>query len=218
MRQRPTAALGLALAATFLLAACAGPAAPTGSGPGADPEPAQPPAASSTPSDAAAPAAVEPAISFANPPAGANIMSPVRASGSANTFEAALTVDAINEAGDVMCVRNIMATSGSGTPGTWKAELGIVPEGDTDAPITLRAYEFSAADGSVINLVERPVVLSAERPRVLLTSPACGATVAPGGQLSIQGLAAVFEATVIVELRDASGQVLFSRTLMTAES
>lgn len=220
MRERPTVSLGLTLAAAFLLAACAGPTGTTGSAPGAETSP--PPGASPAPSDATAPAeaaptAAEPAITFISPAVGASLTTPVRASGTANTFEAALTVDAINEAGDVMCVRNIMATSGSGTPGTWDTDLGIVPEGSTDASITLRAYEFSAADGSIINLVERAVILSPQRPKVLLTSPVCGDKVAPGGKLSLQGLADVFEAALTVELRDSAGTVVASWNLMTSD-
>ena len=145
-------------------------------------------------------------------------MVPVQVSGTSNTFEASLTVDAINEAGDILCIRHVTATSGSGTPGTWEAVLGFGPESETtDLPATLRAYELSAEDGSMTSLVERPIVVSAERPPILLTSPVCGDTVAPGGALAIQGLAAVFEAALTVEVRNSSGAAVLTRNLMTEE-
>ncbi|MET4638906.1 hypothetical protein ABIE24_002144 [Mycetocola sp. 2940] len=142
---------------------------------------------------------------------------PVDAEGTANTFEAALTVDIVNEAGDILCMRHLMATSGSGTRGTWQARLGFAPEQDIAAPVTLRAYELSAKDGSMINLVERPITLSPEHPLIMLTSPVCGDVVDAGGNLSVQGLATVFEAALTVELRDAAGAAVYSRDLMTAE-
>lgn len=142
---------------------------------------------------------------------------PVALGGTSNTFEAALTIDAVNEAGDQLCIRHISATSGSGTPGTWQTLLAFAPESESPRPVTLRAYELSAKDGSRINLVERPVTLAPERPAIMLTSPSCGDTVASGGVLHVSGLATVFEAQLTVELRDARGIAVFSTNLMTAE-
>ena len=142
---------------------------------------------------------------------------PLEADGTANTFEAALTVDAINAAGDILCMRRVTATPSSGAPGVWQAVLGFAPQGDTEEPITLRAYEESAEDGSIINLVERQLTLSAEHPAIFLTSPVCGDVVAAGGPLAVQGLATVFEAALTIELRDAAGNAVFTHNLMTAE-
>lgn len=142
---------------------------------------------------------------------------PIALDGTSNTFEAALTIDAVNEAGDQLCIRHISATAGSGTPGTWQTLLAFAPESDLARPITLRAYELSAKDGSRVNLVERPVTLAPEHPAIMLTSPSCGDTVASGGVLHVSGLATVFEAQLSMELRDARGTAVFSRNLMTAE-
>lgn len=159
-----------------------------------------------------------PAIDIRSPAAGATVSVPFVMRGTANTFEAALTVDAVNEAGEFLCIRHIMATSGTGTPGTWETQLAFAPQRDTEiTPVTLRAYEFSAKDGSMINLVERKVLLAPKRPPIMMTSPVCGDVVAPGGTLAIQGLATVFEAALTVELRDASGTAVFSKNLMTEE-
>lgn len=142
---------------------------------------------------------------------------PFTASGTANTFEAALTVDVIDEVGDQLCVRNIMATSGSGTPGTWSTALAFAPTALTAQRATVRAYETSARDGSMVNLVERSVTISPMHPTVMLTSPSCGDRVAPGGVVVVSGLATVFEAVVTVELRDFGGAVVLTQTLLTSE-
>ncbi|MET0888201.1 MAG: Gmad2 immunoglobulin-like domain-containing protein [Mycetocola sp.] len=171
------------------------------------------PAPSETPSS---PPQID-AITIDSPPDGARVPVPVSANGTANTFEAALTVDVMNEANEILCVRHVLATSGSGTRGTWQARLGFAPQRDTDEPVTLRAYELSASDGSMTNLVERPLTLSPEHPPIFLTSPVCGDVVAAGGAMSVQGLATVFEAALTVEVRDAAGAAVFSRNMMTAE-
>jgi hypothetical protein len=158
------------------------------------------------------------AIDIQSPAKGATVSVPFIMRGTANTFEAALTVDAVNEAGEFLCIRHIMATSGTGTPGTWETPLAFAPQRDTEiTPVTLRAYEFSAKDGSMVNLVERKALLAPTRPPIMMTSPVCGDVVAPGGTLAIQGLATVFEAALTVELRDASGTAVFSKNLMTEE-
>ncbi len=173
----------------------------------AEPTPAATTTASaSTVTPGTTPAATAPAtlITIDIPPEGAHVSTPIELSGTANTFEAALTVDVLDATGDALCARSIMATSGSGTPGTWATTLDIPPP-DAETPVTLRAYEFSAMDGSIINLVERDVTLSTERPPLFITSPECGATVAPGSALVVEGRGVVFEAAFNLELRDAAG-------------
>jgi hypothetical protein len=206
-------------------AACAGAILLLATGCVGAPGPAPTPSASVTVTPAPTPAPTPSAspsssstIDIQSPAGGATVSVPFIMRGTANTFEAALTVDAVNEAGEFLCIRHIMATSGTGTPGTWETQLAFAPQHDTGiAPVTLRAYEFSARDGSMINLVERKVLLAPKRPPIMLTSPVCGDVVAPGGTLAIQGLATVFEAALSVELRDASGTAVFSKHLMAEE-
>lgn len=157
----------------------------------------------------------DPTITFDLPASGATISTPIEASGTANTFEAALTLEAVDAGGNTLCVRHIMATSGSGTPGTWQTMLGLVPP-PTDTAVTLRAYESSADDGSEVNVVERPVTLSSEHPPIVIEAPECGATVAPGATLTVSGQALVFEAALTVELRDASGTQVVTNHVMAA--
>ena len=207
VRHRTTSLFTLSIA-ILAITAC-------GYGGGTPPYGSPPPGSSGTPAPTAT--AGDPLIRILEPAPGATVTTPVTLSGTANTFEAQLVVDAQNEAGDTLCVRHVSATSGSGTEGSWSTVLGIVPETDTDAPVVLRAYERSAEDDSIVNLVERAVTLSAERPAIFLTSPVCGDTVASGGALSVQGRAMVFEAALTVELRDAAGTVVFSRNLLSEE-
>jgi len=157
-----------------------------------------------------------PLISLDTPAVGATVAVPVTMSGTANTFEAALVVDALDSAGNQLCVRNIMATSGSGTPGTWQTTLDFPPPAG-DAPVTLRAYDFSAKDGSIENLVQQGVTLSGQHPAIFITSPACGAQVAPGSTLTVTGRALVFEAMFTLEIRDSSGAAVVTSQVM-AES
>ena len=182
----------------------------SGGGGTASPSPSPPATSSPTPEPT-------PLITIDNPADGATVSVPVAMSGTANTFEASLSVDALSEAGDILCVRNIMATSGSGTPGTWETTLAFPPQ-DADMPVTLRAYEFSADDGSMVNLVEREITVSAERPRIIIATPACGETVVPGGTLEVTGSAFVFEAALTVELRDASGQAVVTQNVTAADA
>jgi hypothetical protein len=154
----------------------------------------------------------DPAITIELPPA---VQVPFDVTGEANVFEAALTVDVQNSAGDTLCVRHTMATSGSGTPGTYSATMAFPPP-DADTAITVRAYSFSAMDGSIENLVERNVTLSPNHPNIFITSPACGTVASPGATLEVAGRAAVFEAALTVELRDASGAVVVGQNVMAA--
>ena len=201
-----------ALAAILLLtsAACASePPSPTQSptptSSTAEPTPTPTPTATSVPR-----------IAFESPPAESTVSTPVAVSGTADTFEAALVLDALDAAGKQLCVRSITATSGSGTPGTWQTTLAFPPPAKA-APVTLRAYDFSAKDGSMQNLVQRKVTVSAEHPAIFITSPTCGEEVAPGSILTVTGRALVFEAMFTLELRDSAG-VTVVNTQATAES
>ena len=144
---------------------------------------------------------------------GATVAVPIDVSGEADVFEAALTVDVLDASGIRLCIRHIMATSGTGTPGTWAATMAFPPPPAAE-PVTVRGYSFSAKDGSIVNLVKRNVTVSSHRPAIFITSPACGATVAPGVTLAVQGRAAVFEAALTVELRDASGTAVVTQNVM----
>ena len=100
---------------------------------------------------------VTPQILVETPLPGARSASPIRVTGTANTFEASLFVDVLDRDGNTLSHKLVTATSGSGTRGTFDAEVGF----DTaDAqPGTLYAYESSAEDGRAIHEVRVPLTL-----------------------------------------------------------
>ncbi len=169
------------------------------------------PDVSATPAATAQAAAIE----IYQPAEDATVGVPFTMSGGANVFEAALTIDVLgNAAGLVLCRRHVQATSGTGTPGTWEGMIAFAPPA-TPSPVTLRAYSFSAMDGSMENVVERSVMVSNERPNIVITSPACAEEVGPG-TLAVTGMAQVFEAVLFVDIRDAGGAVLLTQRVMAA--
>ena len=158
--------------------------------------------------DTLVPAAVPgSAIDIESPADGATVSVPFAVNGEANTFEATLTIDAVDESGMTACVRQLTATSGSGTPGTWEGVLAFPPEEDP-LRVMLRAYTFSQVDGSMIDLVQYPITIAPNRPAIIVTSPRCGDVYEPGGLMLLTGSAALFEAALTVELRDSSGSAL----------
>ncbi|GAA1797300.1 Gmad2 immunoglobulin-like domain-containing protein [Agromyces neolithicus] len=184
------------VAVVLAVTACA--SGPT-SGPDPSPSPVSNPATSTAPTPSE-----PPQITIGSPVADATVSVPFTVSGTANTFEAALTVDAVDESGMVACVRHVTATSGSGTPGTWEATLAFGPE-ENALPVMLRAYTHSAKDGSVVDLVEYPITVSPDRPPIIMTSPSCGQVYDVGGLMLVTGTANLFEAALTVDVRNASG-------------
>jgi hypothetical protein len=174
------------------------------------------PTAAATPSPGASPA-----ITIDAPEEGALLTIPFQISGAANVFEGALEVEAAVDGADdgfVYCRHHVQATSDTGTPGTWSTTMAFafphVPE--TDAPVVIRAYSLSAADGSVQDLVERSVRVSGEQPDIVVTSPGCSEEVEAGSTITVTGMALVFEAVLQVGVRDASGAELIRERVMAA--
>jgi hypothetical protein len=205
----------LLLLVPVLVAACDGddddgdatPTSPAATVPAASPSPSGSPAG--TP-------ATDAAIVIESPAADAVVTVPFEVSGTANVFEGALTVDVLGDAaGLVLCERHVQASSGTGTPGTWDAALAFPPPA-AESPVTLRAYSFSAEDGSMENLVERTLIVSSEHPNIVIESPSCNERVSAAGTLTVSGMAQVFEATLQVDIRDAAGTALLTQTVMAA--
>ena len=98
-----------------------------------------------------------PAILVEQPLAFQSVSSPLRVTGTANTFEATFQYELTDPEGKIISKHFVMATSGSGTRGTF----------DFTVPFTvsrsgigeLIVYESSAANGSRIHLVEIPLQL-----------------------------------------------------------
>jgi hypothetical protein len=99
-----------------------------------------------------------PAILVLDPVPGQTVASPIRISGTANTFEATLQLEIRNADDKVLARRFATATSGSGTRGTFDTTLSV-PAGH-GGDVTLVAYENNAANGDRINVVRVPLQLA----------------------------------------------------------
>jgi hypothetical protein len=98
-----------------------------------------------------------PAILVESPTVGEDARSPLRITGSSNTFEATFIVNVVDGEGRVVAEQVVTATSGSGDRGTFDVSVPF----DVDAPGAgaLLAFERSAEDGSQLHLVEIPLRL-----------------------------------------------------------
>ena len=99
-----------------------------------------------------------PAILVESPLPFAEVTSPLRIQGTANTFEAQFRVNVVDGDGLIVYDEPAMATSGTGTRGTFDITATFeVPREGIGAVIV---WEESAKDGSQINLVEVPISVS----------------------------------------------------------
>ena len=98
---------------------------------------------------------VAPAILVEAPTPGDPIRSPVRVRGTANTFEAQFILKIVDPGGKTLVEKPVMATSGSGTRGTFDVTVPYKSSKSGWGKIVV--YEASAKDGSPINVVEIPV-------------------------------------------------------------
>jgi hypothetical protein len=85
------------------------------------------------------------------------VSAPLRATGTANTFEATFEYELLDPAGKALSHDFVTATSGSGTRGTFDF---TIPFEAPNGVGKLVVYERSAADGSRIHQVEIPLTLA----------------------------------------------------------
>jgi Sporulation and spore germination/Immunoglobulin-like domain of bacterial spore germination len=97
-----------------------------------------------------------PQILVESPLPGDAVRSPIRLSGTANVFEATVSIDVRGANGKLLKRTFTTATSGTGTRGTFDTELALP---DRTGPVTVVAYESSAEDGSPLHVVELPLQL-----------------------------------------------------------
>jgi germination protein M len=96
-----------------------------------------------------------PAILVESPLAFEEVTIPLRATGTANTFEANFQYELTDSDGRIVAEDFVTATSGTGTRGTF--EFTVSFEVPADGLGELIVFESSAKDGSRINLVEIPL-------------------------------------------------------------
>jgi hypothetical protein len=217
IRRVPLLAVSTTIA-SLLLVACGG---DTGSGATPTSTAAAASVTAGATGEASATAAPEPTdgppwITIDEPAFGAMVSVPFRIDGTANVFEATLTVQIFTESGRLVCQHNITG-GGSGTRGPWSTIMAFPPleppPGNGAVPMVIHALNYSAADGSEQNVVTRDVNVSGERPVNVIDAPRCSAEVAPGAALAVAGTTRAFEGMLRVELVDGAGSLLVGQTL-----
>lgn len=98
-----------------------------------------------------------PQILIESPLPGERVTSPIEVHGTANVFEATVSLEVRDAAGQVLLSTFTTATSGTGTRGTFATELAVP---DVEGPVTVVALESSAKDGRPLHVVRVPVVVS----------------------------------------------------------
>lgn len=100
-----------------------------------------------------------PAILVESPLAFETVSGPLRARGTANTFEANFNYDVTDAKGKIVASHFVTATSGSGMRGTFDFTTALANA--SAGPGKLIVYEISAANGKRIHLVAIPLQLRA---------------------------------------------------------
>jgi hypothetical protein len=101
---------------------------------------------------------VSPAILVESPTPAVTVKSPLRISGTANTFEATFVINITDPDGLIIAEKVVTATSGSGTRGTF--DVSVPFETSRTGLGALIVFERSAMDGSQINVVEIPLKMT----------------------------------------------------------
>lgn len=97
-----------------------------------------------------------PQILVESPLPGDTVSSPIVLRGTANVFEATVSLEVRDAADDVILETFTTATSGTGTRGTFSTSLELP---DTEGPVTIVAFEASAEDGRPLHVARVPVML-----------------------------------------------------------
>ena len=93
-----------------------------------------------------------------SPGIGERVSSPVTIAGTADVFEAVVSIAILDEHGDTVASTFTMATCGTGCRGSYTTDVRY--DVGTRQPGTIRVYEVSAKDGSPLHIVEIPVMLT----------------------------------------------------------
>jgi len=100
-----------------------------------------------------------PFILVQTPLFGERVSSPVHISGTADVFEAVVSIAILDQNGRVIASTFTMATCGTGCRGTWETDVAYDVAATQHG--TIHVYEVSAMDGSEIHVVDIPVTLTA---------------------------------------------------------
>jgi len=100
---------------------------------------------------------ISPAIIVNRPLGGSEVSGSVRVSGTANVFEANVSIRILTSDGDAVARTFTTATCGSGCRGTFSKKVRFDVDEPTEA--TLQVYEESAETGKPTNMIEVPLML-----------------------------------------------------------
>ena len=98
-----------------------------------------------------------PPIAVALPQRDMDVWSPVHVVGSANVFEATVSIRILDSSGAVIAESFATATCGTGCRGLFGTDVEFTV--DREQPGTVQVFEASAEDGSPTHMVEAPVTL-----------------------------------------------------------
>jgi hypothetical protein len=98
-----------------------------------------------------------PQILVESPLPGDTVSSPIRLRGTANVFEATVSLEVRDESGKTVLRDFTTATSGTGTRGTFDTVLTLP---DASGEVTIVAFESSAEDGRPLHVVRVPVTIA----------------------------------------------------------
>lgn len=98
-----------------------------------------------------------PPITVETPSTGQEIASPMVVSGTANVFEATVSMKLLDESGDVIADKFTTATCGTGCRGDYATRLRF--DVDDSQSAMLQVFESSAEDGRPLHMVSIPVML-----------------------------------------------------------
>ena len=97
-----------------------------------------------------------PQILIESPLPGDEVSNPIRLRGTANVFEATVSIEVRDQTGTVVLEAFTTATSGTGTRGTFDTTLSLPSASGT---MTIVAFESSAKDGSPLHVVDVQVTV-----------------------------------------------------------
>ncbi len=100
---------------------------------------------------------MSPAILVESPTLGGTVTSPMRITGTANVFEAVFRINIVNWDGLIIADKVVMASSGTGTRGTFDVTIPFTV--DKAGLGGLIVFAESPKDGSQINVIEIPLQL-----------------------------------------------------------
>lgn len=157
MRLR-TAALAALVGSLFLVACGSDDAAPRDDTTTAAPTPTFSPSKHvDRPPDGEPPSSDNGAITLESPVAGAAVTSPVAISGTADVFEATVSIRILDAGGNEIARIFTTATCGTGCRGDYRESVEF--QVDAEQSGTIEVFEESAEDGSAINVVSVRVTL-----------------------------------------------------------